>query len=309
MKNVIIIFIVIIVIGVGAYFLVRNTPQNTEGWPNQEPTANPIETPTVPPPKPSETPTAEQTKKGETIIGRSILGNEITAYHYGEGETEILFIGGIHGGYSWNTVLVAYELMDYLKANLEVIPANAKVTVVPVLNPDGLSKVVGTVGRFAKADVPSAPAVRVSGRFNTNGVDLNRNFDCDWQSIGIWQKTAVSGGSKVFSEPESQAIKNYAETRNPAAVVVWYSAAGGVFASSCHNGILPQTRALTNIYSAASGYPAYENFDFYEVTGDLVNWLAKKNIPAISVLLSTHEDIEWDKNQAGIEALLLHYAK
>ena len=51
------------------------------------------------------------------------------------------------------------------------------------------------------------------------------------------------------------------------------------------------------------------HFDFYEVNGDMTNWLAKNNIPAISVLLSTHENIEWSKNKAGIEALLKHYDK
>jgi hypothetical protein len=92
-------------------------------------------------------------------------------------------------------------------------------------------------------------------------------------------------------------------------VVVWYSAAGGVFASNCHNGVMPETLAITNVFAAASGYQAYKEFNFYTITGDMVNWLAKKNIPGISVLLTTHEDVEWSKNRAGIEALLEYYAK
>jgi hypothetical protein len=32
--------------------------------------------------------------------------------------------------------------------------------------------------------------------------------------------------------------------------------------------------------------------------------MAKKDIPAISVLLSNHQDIEWKKNKAGIQAVL-----
>ena len=57
------------------------------------------------------------------------------------------------------------------------------------------------------------------------------------------------------------------------------------------------------------GYRAYEDFDFYEITGDMVNWLAKIKVPAISVLLANHQDTEWTKNQAGIKALLEYYAK
>jgi hypothetical protein len=125
----------------------------------------------------------------------------------------------------------------------------------------------------------------------------------------MWQKTKVSGGTEVFSEPESKAIKQYVESRRPAAAVVWYSAANGVYSSNCHNGVSGETSVLTTLYSKASGYPAYENFDFYAITGDMTNWFAKNNIPAISVLLSTHDSAEWDKNKAGVNALLKHFAQ
>lgn len=246
--------------------------------------------------------------KDHTVIGTSAGGRNITAYHYGTGDKEVLFVGGIHGGYEWNTVLLAYQMMDYFKANPEVIPVNETVTIIPVLNPDGLNKTVGTADRFTQADVPTPESATISGRFNGNNVDLNRNFDCDWQANATWQNNPVSGGTAAFSEPESQAARDYITAHNPAAVIVWYSAAGGVFASSCHNGILPETLTLTNTYANASGYPAYEEFNFYAITGDMVNWLAKEKIPAISVLLKNHTDVEFEKNRAGVEAILTHYA-
>lgn len=301
MKKIIIGALIVIGIGiimVGAYFFTQRSANTTPIAQDQGAATSTIETQNQKP-----------VDESKTVIGTSTEKRDITAYHYGTGDTELLFIGGIHGGYEWNTVLVAYELMDYLEASPNVIPKNIRVTVIPVLNPDGLYKVVGTIGRFTKANVSTSQSTVIAGRFNANGVDLNRNFDCDWQSEGVWQKTTVSGGNKVFSEQESQAFKNYIETYKPTAVVVWYSAVGGVFSSSCHNGILAETRTLTNTYAAASGYKAYENFDFYETTGDMVNWLAKKSISAISVLLSNHEDTEWNKNRAGIDALLKYYAE
>jgi hypothetical protein len=198
--------------------------------------------------------------------------------------------------------------MDYLEGNPNIIPSGVMVTVVPVLNPDGLFETVGTADRFTEGDVPSGEGATIPGRFNANGVDLNRNFDCDWQSTGTWQSREVDGGSAAFSEPESQALRDYVEAHRPRAAVVWYSAAGGVFASDCHGGVLPETIEITNLYADASGYRAYESFDFYTITGDMVNWLAKEGIPAISVLLSTHDDVEWEENRAGVEALLEHYA-
>ena len=304
MKKTLISLLVIAVVGFGGYFLMRDSSDKTPAIPAKQEATDTVKSA-------SNTPKEEtaQVDKTKTVIGTSVGGNSITAYHFGEGLSELLFVGGIHGGYEWNTALVAYELMDYLKTNPAVIPANVKVTVIPVLNPDGLKKVVGTVDRFTPKDVSPSSETVIAGRFNANNVDLNRNFDCDWQASGKWQTKTVSGGTAAFSEPESQAVKSYVETNKPTAVVVWYSAAGGVFASSCHNGVSTETNTITKKFADVSGYPAYQSFDFYATTGDMVNWLAKNNIPAISVLLTNHTDTEWTKNKAGIEALLKYYTK
>ena len=64
------------------------------------------------------------------------------------------------------------------------------------------------------------------------------------------------------------------------------------------------TKSLTNRFAAAAGYSAHEEFDYYEITGDMMNWFAKLEIPAISVLLTTHDETELSKNKAGIEAVI-----
>ena len=310
MKNTIIILFVLGVIGAGTYWFMSKqsseeiiiTTETIKDTTNQNQSATGTKNPTTQP-----VTTAVDTTK--TVLGTSVKNNPITAYHFGTGTDEILFVGGIHGGYEWNTVLVAYELMDYLKANPTAIPKNIKVTVIPVVNPDGLQKVTGTTERFTAKDIPSTESVVISGRFNANTVDLNRNFDCDWQKTGVWQTKQVSGGSAAFSEPESLAIKNYVEKNKPKAAVVWYSAGGGVFASNCHTGVSQETNTLTQKFATASGYPAHQSFDFYATTGDMVNWLAKNSIPAISVLLTNHTDTEWIKNKAGVIAILKHYTR
>lgn len=299
----------IIIIGFGVYYFTQRSSNISPVGQVTSPTLRQDQVPVTTTPVVQTNDTQAPVDNTKTVLGTSVQNRDITAYHYGTGDTELLFVGGIHGGYEWNTTLVAYDLMDYLAANPSVIPANVKVTVIPVLNPDGLNKVVGTTNRFASTDVSTSKDTVVAGRFNSNNVDLNRNFDCDWQTTGVWQNTPVSGGSAAFSEPESQAIRTYIENKNPVAVVVWYSAAGGVFASSCHNGVSAGTRKLTDTFAAASKYKAYDSFDFYATTGDMVNWLAKKNIPAISVILTTHDGVEWSKNQAGIDAMLKLYAK
>ena len=89
----------------------------------------------------------------------------------------------------------------------------------------------------------------------------------------------------------------------PSAAIFFHSQSNAVYASECENGILPKTREIMNTYSNATGYPAVDIFDAYEITGDAEGWLASINIPAITVELETHETIEWEKNLLGIKAL------
>ena len=295
MKNFIIIVVVIIIAGVGIYIFTKKSSDSVV--------------------VPTETATSTETSEvggtevddSKTVIGKSVEGRDITAYHYGSGAKEILFVGGIHGGYSWNTALVAYEMMNYLESNTDIIPSNVKVTVIPVLNPDGLNKVVGTDGVFAKADVSTSQTVRVSGRFNANEVDLNRNFDCKWQPKSKWRDTIVNAGKEAFSEPEAKALRDFILKDKPTAVLFWHSQSGAVYASECEKGILPETISIMNIFSRASGYRAITTFDAYETTGDAEGWLASIGIPTITVELTTHETIEWEKNLAGIKALFEYY--
>lgn len=229
-------------------------------------------------------------RSAQEVIGKSVGGRDIIAYHFGTGEKELLIVGGIHGIYSSNTAKVAEEAIAWLTANPTVIPQNVSVTVVPAVNPDGLTK--------------------SGSRFNANNVDLNRNFDCDWKSESMWQNKKVSGGSAAFSEPESKAIQTFIETYKPAAAVVYFSSEGEVYPSGCGGAVLPESVALANTYSQASTYPSNtEDFSHYKINGDMVNWFAKQGIPAISVLLTDHTNTEWKKNEAGITAVLTSLAQ
>ena len=243
----------------------------------------------------------------ETVIGTSVQGRKITAYTYGSGNTKLAFVGGIHGGYEWNSVLLAYKFMDYLETNSDVIPSNLSVVVIPSMNPDGVYKVIGKEGVFTVSDVPTNTTLLKSGRFNADKVDLNRNFDCRWQPTGTWQGNTVSAGTSTFSEPEAVAFKNFALKNNLSAVIFWHSQSNGVYASQCLNGILSGTTDIMNAYAKASGYPAEVSFDSYAVTGAADDWLSTIKVPAVSVELKTHDSIEWNQNLAGIQALFKYF--
>ena len=226
----------------------------------------------------------------ETIIGTSVEGRSITAHTFGTGETNLLFVGGVHGGYEANSVRLADTMIGHLHANADLIPSNLTVHIIPVLNPDGYA-------------LPTTASDQ-NRRFNANGVDLNRNFDCKWAPESSWRGQTVSAGTAPFSEPEAAALRDYVLATSPEASIFWHSVANNVYGSECENGILPETLALMNAYADAGNYGKVPKFDAYPITGDVEGWLASIGIPAITVELETRDSIEWERNLAGTLAAL-----
>lgn len=243
------------------------------------------------------------------VIGKSVQGRDIEAFTYGDGSKHLVFVGGIHGGYEWNSVILAYKFINYLNDNQNTIPKDIKITVIPSLNPDGVYKVTGKEGMFDVGDVIDDENILASGRFNANNVDLNRNFDCNWAPTSMWRSKKVSAGSNAFSEPESKAFRDFVLNTNPAVVVFWHSQANAVYASSCNSEVSKETLSVMNAYADASGYKAEKTFDSYAITGDSGDWLSTLDIPSVSVELKTHNSIEWDKNLLGIESLINFFNK
>jgi eukaryotic-like serine/threonine-protein kinase len=240
------------------------------------------------------------------VIGRSTEGWPIEAYRLGHGEVHIALIGGIHGGYEWNTTLLAYHVIDYFTAYPHRLPSPISLTVVPTANPDGLAAVLGRVGRFSADDVGVVPR---DSRFNGNGVDLNRNWDCDWAAAGRWGTRTVSSGHAPFSEVETLTLRDLLTAQPMDAVIFWHSAMPGVYPGGCDGPPTPASRALGATYAAAAGYPLLNSFEAYPITGDASNWLASQGIPAIVVELTDHTGTDWPQNLAGVRAVLAALAR
>ena len=257
----------LLVVGIAAWVYWPTPPAPTTPLPTPEPVAEVIAT------------------SSQAIIGTSVEGRDITTHTFGTGETDLVFVGGVHGGYEANSVRLADAMIEHLHANADLIPDDITVHIIPVLNPDGYA-------------LP-ATASDQSRRFNANGVDLNRNFDCKWAPESSWRGQTVSAGTAPFSEPEAAALRDYVLATNPSAAVFWHSVANNVYGSECENGILPGTLALMNVYADAGNYGKVPKFDAYPITGDVEGWLASIDIPAVTVELETRNSIEWERNLAG----------
>lgn len=295
-----IIVALILIVGLGGGYLLFTT--NTKK-------SSSLETPKTETPDIKEEPVSTTTLPVK-IIGQSVLGRAIESYTFGSGSTTLLFVGGVHGGYEWNSSALAYKFISELSDKTFSVPANLKVVIVPTLNPDGLYLATKLTGPFTDANVITDKTLPVgAGRLNANQVDLNRNFACKWQPTSTWQKKVVSAGQSAFSEPEAVALRNLVEEIKPKAVIFWHSQANTVYGSECENGVLPETLTLMNTYAKAANYKTMARFTAYPITGDAEGWLASIGIPAVTVEMETHKTSEWERNKAGVSAVINLYSK
>jgi hypothetical protein len=219
------------------------------------------------------------------VIGYSIEGRPLLAYSVGWGARPLVFVGAIHGGSEWATFELVSRAAEYFRLRAAEVPPELSLVFIPNANPDGLA-----AGR-ARA-----------GRFNARQVDLNRNWDCNWQPQSKWNGATVSAGSEPFSEPETQALRDALLPLRPALAVFYHSQAGTVGTGVCAQA-LPESEAAARLVSRTAGY-TYVELAFYEVTGDAAGYLNQAGIPAIEVELWTHRNMDWDINVAAMRALM-----
>ncbi len=108
----------------------------------------------------------------------------------------VLFISLIHGleiiGLEVLMGLMNKLINDYQKnAYITYLVKNRDAWFIPVANPDAMAH---------------------RQRNNLNGVDLNRNFNVGFSNKGLlnkWTKWPFYPGTRAYSEPETEALKNF----------------------------------------------------------------------------------------------------
>lgn len=225
-----------------------------------------------------------QASPTEIVIGLSVQGRAITARRFGSGETVILLVGGMHGGWEANTVQLIDELIAYFDQHPADVQSAVSIVLIRAANPDGLP-----LGRTPE------------GRFNANGVDLNRNWGCNWSREAVWRNIPVNPGANALSEPETQALSTYMMQLRPRVALFYHSAAGGVYAGNCQGG--GGSALMAAALGEATGYSYGQAFSAYPVTGTAAAWADNIGIAAADVELFTSEESEFDRNLRGIIAV------
>lgn len=252
-------------------------------------------------------PAAASAQETGRIIGRSVEGRPIRVVTIGSGPIDVILVGGIHGGYEANSIRLARRFVRYYQDDPTRLPPRFTLHVIDNMNPDGLLRITGgaPLDTFDFRSVDTRP-----GRFNANGVDLNRNWDGNWRPQSTWRNTIVDAGTGPFSEPETRAVRDYFDAVNPAASVFFQSAGAFLWYSGAEEGWEASLR-LAEAYGAGSGYrvirpdpPPPGAVEEDDITGSADDYFYRIRHRNVTVELTTHYEIEWERNRAGLESLL-----
>ncbi len=263
--------------------------------PSITPVPPPTQRPTITPwptlsPGPSLTPSSLRPANA-SVIGYSVENRPLEVYKYGSGPVHKLIVAGIHGGYEWNTVALADELILYLNDQAQRrIPSNTTLYILRSLNPDGLSR-----GRTAE------------GRANANNVDLNHNWPYDWRADwsrdGCFNELILTAGSGPGSEPEVQALTRFIQLIKPAALISYHSAALGIFPGGKPN--FPPSVRLAKAVAAVSDYPYPPINTGCDYSGNLTDWAANtQGVPSIDIELTDHKYTDFEQNLRILQVFL-----
>jgi murein peptide amidase A len=138
-----------------------------------------------------------RTFKAKVVIGKSVQGRPITAWHRGDaGGPKVLLIATMHGNEG-----APRKILTTLRSGRQIHGIN--LWVVPVYNPDGFA--AGT-------------------RKNAHGVDLNRNFPYHWADLD----GGYESGPRAGSEPETRAMMRFLNKIRPDRIISFHQPLNGV---------------------------------------------------------------------------------
>ena len=216
-------------------------------------------------------------------LGRSVEGRPINLVELGDGPRWVAVIGGIHQGNEANTTDLVNLLLDHFRDNPDQIPDGVGLAFIPDLNPDGAAAVT---------------------RANANGVDLNRNWDANWQpdSYGPFGLVVGGGGTEPFSEPEARVLARYLVARPFLAAIFYHSQGGVVVPGYGDDG--GGSVELARVIAGAARYLYLTEWTAYPLSGQATDYLADEGIHAVDVELSNYTDPDFTRNLRGLSAAL-----
>jgi len=238
-------------------------------------------------------------------IGKSVEGRPIYAIRLGNGKKEVLFDASLHAREHMSTNVVM-EMLDtygfhylnktkYAGFNVRSTLDAVSIWFVPMMNPDGVT----LVQSGAKAVKNGALATRINGssnfarwKANVRGVDLNDNFDANWNKVkSSTKKPAFQGygGPRAFSEPESVALRDFVRKHSFKTYISYHSSGQVVYWFQWQKGAqaardITLARRITSLTGYSIVPPMY-----LPGSGSSADWfIHEKKMPGLTIEISPY---------------------
>jgi len=218
-------------------------------------------------------------------IGTSVEGRSLTAlrFHAAAGKSTkpgVAFLGTHHAREHLSTevplLLARWLAENAARPDIKKLLDERDIYFIPLVNPDGVEYDIET---------GSYKWQRKNMRKNANGsigVDLNRNYDWGWGGEGASSNPNASTyhGPAPFSEPESQAVRDFLTSRKNIRIVVSYHTFselilypwGGKNEPISNGRALGAFKAMAEKMAAWTGYRPMQSSALYVATGDTCDW-------------------------------------
>lgn len=245
---------------------------------------------------------AQVSSLGKSIEGRELLAIKISDNVAAqESETRVVLLGGHHAR-EWIAVdvpyLIARHLLNEYGANPQItaLVDNAEIWIVPMVNPDGHQYSVTSQRLWRKN--------RRNNRDGTFGVDLNRNYGHAWGGPGSSGDSfsEIYRGPSAFSEPETQAVRDFLQAHPPAALITYHNFSQLIlYPWGNTNNPAPQRGLLDSLAVAMANrirdvhgenYTPEQASDLYLASGDTGDWvLGVLGVPGFTIELRPRSSV------------------
>jgi hypothetical protein len=249
----------------------------------------------------------------QTLDGRDIVGVEIaTGVDRTDDGRPVYVQIGVHHAREWPageaTIEFGLDLLKRGKAGEQRwknILDNARTFVVPIMNVDGFitSRAPGSMPNDDLPTTPGTPQQIIGGaayrrkncrplepletgvpciarQQNDNGVDPNRNYGEKWGGPGTSsnQNSLVYHGTGPFSEPETQAVRQWLLGLQPTVLITNHTFTGLILRppGTSDDGLAPdelRMRQLGDAMARETEYVSQYSFQLYDTSGTTDDWL------------------------------------
>lgn len=221
---------------------------------------------------------------GPSVEGRDLFHVVLTEDPNGDLESKpaVIMMGGHHAREHLSVELplgiIKYIVEGYQNRDSEILRllSNRILHVIPIVNPDGAEYDISN--DFYKHWRKN----RKENREGSFGVDLNRNYDHEWGTVGTSHshQSDVYCGSEPFSEPESQAVKELVESYDNISILLsihTYSELilypwGHTYDPISDSRDRETHEVMAETMAEWNGYKPQQSSDLYKTSGDTSDW-------------------------------------